>query len=779
MSEFLNHFCTITPTNLGDGVCLRIGALKPTARVCKSVVFFKLIRYKQPHISINNMKIDMKAATVVLVIFILAIIIYFLIPDAPPAPCTKSCMSEGFNNLNANYATLGTGIKQIYDTVYLEQATGNIIDVTVSSATAADISPSPSTEPEPGPAPAPAPAAEPKGDNLTINSVFGRNGGNTVATTNYTISGTSISNTKSDLSIMSAYDAYNIVTNDKVQVFVMPWDKETYLGVFDLSVSPPKIVSLVYVPDDGSSIKTQQVSYALNMNTINVPTDDSDNKLITMNLYSSSRQLYQVCHNVFFDVRNGSLIMVLDRGINVYERFPQQKCETPTPYYVPSSKSNNTKYTPKSETISDVGLCAWIAVAEDILAIYIANEKLTMISTFCKEPNKTQYTLINCVRFLGNGTRDDGTTSGTLTGRFNSDNYGITFMGGMGMGGMGMGGMNPYGNNIASWMNYWDNITGGDISNVINNSNYMLKSQYVPPTCANCPSCNGNGVCLNCGGKGGCGTQTSSSNSKTPSGENVQTPAESVSSLLRDTGSGMRDLLKETGSGLKEMVKDTGSGLKSMTEETGSSLKELVKGGAGGVDSLARDTASGTVDLAKDTAKGAFGAAAYTTQGAVGLGKEAVGGTVGLGKDVVKGTVGLGKEVVGGTLDLAKKTLGGAYNVARDIGGEAKDITYDVARTVGSGLTHLDRDIHAFGGPTKVQTMQSGGSVGGSNIASGGGGYEYGNATSISASTGGANMMGGNRLLPGSDPMSYFGKMPNTGESDFIPVTTDFSAFRK
>ena len=707
----------------------------------------------------------MKAASVVLVIFILAIIIYFLIPDAPPAPCTKSCASEGFDNLNSNYATLGTGIKQVYDTIYLEQATGNLIDVTAKAGTTSyDISPGPglglgpgpgpgpgpSTDASPGPGPGPAPQ-----DSLVINGVFGRNGGNTIATTNYTVSGTTISNTKTDPYIISSYSTYNVVSDNKVQVFVMPWDKQTYLGVFDLSVSPPKIASLMFVPDDGSAIKTQQVGYVLNLNTINVPTDDNDNKLITMNLYSSSRQLYQVCHNVFFDVRNGSLVMVLDRGINVYERVAQQKCETPTPFYVPSSKSNNTKYTPKTETISDVGLCGWIAVAEDILAVYIANEKLTMVAAFCKEPNKTQYTLINCVRFLGNGTRDDGTTTGASAGRFNSDSYGIAFMGSGS--GMGMGGMDPYGNNIASWMNYWDNITGGDLYNTINSSNYMLKSQYVPPTCANCPSCNGNGVCINCGGKGGCGTQNAQS-SKTPSGEPVQTPAESVSSLLRDTGSGMKELLKETGSGLKEMVKDTGSGLKNMTEDTGSSLKELIQGGAGGVDSLARDTASGATGLAKDTAKGAFGAAAYTTQGAVGLGKEAV-----------SGTVGLGKEVVGGTLDLTKNALGSVYDVAKDIGGEVKDITYDIAGAVGSGISHLDRDIHAFG-KSPNEGGVSFGYNSNTNAVSGGG---------AAATFGGYTSGGGNKLLPGSDPMSYFGSLPNKGGSDFIPVTTDFSAFRK
>lgn len=42
-------------------------------------------------------------------------------------------------------------------------------------------------------------------------------------------------------------------------------------------------------------------------------------------------------------------------------------------------------------------------------------------------------------------------------------------------------------------------------------SQYMLKTEVVPPVCPACPSCNtgGGGLCMDCGGKGGCGTKSS------------------------------------------------------------------------------------------------------------------------------------------------------------------------------------------------------------------------------------------------------------------------------
>ena len=121
-----------------------------------------------------------------------------------------------------------------------------------------------------------------------------------------------------------------------------------------------------------------------------------------------------------------------------------------------------------------------------------------------------------------------------------------------------------------------------------------------------------------------------------------------------------------------------------------------------------------------------------TATGTVGLAKEAVGGTVGLAREAVGGTVGLAKEVVGGTLGLAKDVVGGLNPVQINAGGYPMQNQYQ--RAAGSGMI--------AGSPFGQQPTPVAG-------------------------------------VPGADPYSYYGKLPNKPSSNYIPVTADFSAFSK
>ena len=46
-----------------------------------------------------------------------------------------------------------------------------------------------------------------------------------------------------------------------------------------------------------------------------------------------------------------------------------------------------------------------------------------------------------------------------------------------------------------------------------NSSDYLLKTQIVPPVCPACPGCQSQGVCTDCGGNGGSGTKASNKDS--------------------------------------------------------------------------------------------------------------------------------------------------------------------------------------------------------------------------------------------------------------------------
>jgi hypothetical protein len=245
-----------------------------------------------------------------------------------------------------------------------------------------------------------------------------------------------------------------------------------------------------------------------------------------------------------------------------------------------------------------------------IMVLYIANGFKTIIAVF-RVPTAGQNMIIqNVVRFdqfgaFTTGVSSTGTPSTPATtnapATVASSNNAVASSNN---GGTRGGNINDMWNNndfLMKFFNYYYNSDGTNLGSGFS-SDYMLKTQIVPPVCPMCPMCpSTKGVCTNCGGNGGSGT-----------GGNV---ASSNASVPASPGGGVGDLLRDTGSGATNLVRDA----------------------AGGATNLARDAASGTVDLAKDT----------------------VGGAVDLAKDTVGGTVDLAKETVGGTVDLAKDAIGG------------------------------------------------------------------------------------------------------------------------
>jgi len=101
-----------------------------------------------------------------------------------------------------------------------------------------------------------------------------------------------------------------------------------------------------------------------------------------------------------------------------------------------------------------------------------------------------------------------------------------------------------------------------------------------------------------------------------------------------------------------------------------------------------------------------------------------VGGAVGLTKDVVGGTVGLTKDVVGGAVGLTKDVVGGAVGLVKD---------------TASGIYNL--------GDSKTKSDSAFGYV-------------------------------PSNLSTPVDQYSYYGSLQSKG-GNFMPVTADFSSFRK
>ena len=178
------------------------------------------------------------------------------------------------------------------------------------------------------------------------------------------------------------------------------------------------------------------------------------------------------------------------------------------------------------------------------------------------------------------------------------------------------------------WFEYWNKVVKSeDINNASNSSDYILKTQIIPPVCPSCPSCSAsNGVCTSCGGQGGCGTNGKYRNrfsdfvaiygagykgngkwagivgdgdSSNSNSNNKHNGGDSVTGLLRDTGSGVKDLLEDTGSGAKDLLEDTGSGATGLLRDTASGATGLLRDTASGATGLLRDAGSGVAGILK------------------------------------------------------------------------------------------------------------------------------------------------------------------------------------
>lgn len=165
-------------------------------------------------------------------------------------------------------------------------------------------------------------------------------------------------------------------------------------------------------------------------------------------------------------------------------------------------------------------------------------------------------------------------------------------------------------------------------------------------------------------------------------------------------------------------------------KEAGSETSDLLKSTGSGTANLLRSTGSGTKHLLEEAGSGGKQILEETASGIVGLGKTAVGETVKLGKQAVGGTVDILKDVTSSTVDLA-----------RSAGGEVKEI-----------LTgEEDRKYYNQRGM-------------------------YGRDGSINTGYYGKGTQG---LQGSQDVWNYNGALPNRGSSVFIPITADFSAFKK
>jgi hypothetical protein len=606
-------------------------------------------------------------------------------------------LTEGFVAFNQNLSAFTkvtvpaydktNNIIKLYDDIYYDYRNGNAVIVTGTAST-------------------PALLTEAEGTTVTAIDIYQRKGGasaryNTPAATSGT-STTAFQQTTDESKIStipSMVNEWSIVTSEKNQLNYLSWGTNTYLTVFDLSNAGLTPAAAVGTPGDTGYIAAVIPSYKIcaasnysgNVEGVQLPysidipitssysyaDDATANKDYVEPIYDPSKNLYKFLNNVYYDVANGNLLMntstsTTAKSINVYYRTQESELVisgSVTP--LTDTTQSATAKTATGQSFTNAASKPWFIVdsVNNNTIMYWPFGTNTILAAFVnKNVSGVGIQILKVRRFTNNGIYSDDLGSGSGS---DSDS-----------------GKDTSGNTIddslldafSRWYIYFNTSAIGSG----NSSDYLLKTQIVPPVCPACPACpNAGGSCINCGGRGGSGTLY--------------------------------------GGGSLADVNGPSSGIASLGQNAGSAIQ---------------GTAS------------ALGTAA--------LGTGIVAG------NIVNNTVDTAGKIVGKTLDTAGNIVGGTVGTAGNIIGGTVGAASNLIQSAGSGVTNL----LGLNNPNRFGYDQS---YRGPNAGS------YGNVPQQNnMATSGTYNQGSN-----IDMYSQYGALPSKGSSNYRPITTDFSSFRK
>ena len=388
-------------------------------------------------------------------------------------------------------------------------------------------------------------------------------------------------------------------------------------------------------------------------------------------VYDTSSNVYKFSNNVSYDVKNGNLLInTLNTGksINVYYRN-HSGITAAADVAALTTKTAIGQTEPAKKTFSSASSDPWF-VQDNVnkhTIMYWPSGSNTIIAAFANyfEAGKG-IPLIKVRYFTNQGVYTETPTSVVPPVAGSGNDIDDTLL-----------------DAFSRWYIYFNtNAIGSG-----NSSDYLLKTQIVPPVCPACPACPGGGSCNNCGGQGGSGT-------------------------LSSTGSSFAD------------IKSSGSLIGGTTSAIGATAV-----GAGNVLNT-------TVDAAGNV----------------------VGKTVDAAGNIVNKTVDTAGNIVNKTVDTAGNIVNKTFDTAGNL-----------IQSAGSGVGNL----LGLNNPSRFGYDQSYRGPNTGNVGS----YGYVPQQTYMATSGTYNQ----GSAPGAnvDIYSQYGALPAKGSSNYRPLTTDFSSFRR
>jgi hypothetical protein len=593
-------------------------------------------------------------------------------------------LTEGFVAFNQNLSAFTkvkvpaydktNNIVKLYDDIYYDNRNGNAVIVTGTAST-------------------PALLTEAEGTTVKTIDIYQRKGGSSTRY-NTPVTTTAFQQTTDESKIStipSMVKEWSILTSEKNQLNYLSWGTNTYLTVFDLSNvgltasaasgNVPAVVpsyKICAASNYSGNVEGVQLPYTIDIPITSSHTyadDATANKDYVEPAYDPSKNLYKFLNNVYYDVANGNLLMntstsTTAKSINVYYRTQESglvSSGSVTP--LTDTTQSATAKTATGQSFTNAASKPWFIVdsVNNNTIMYWPSGTNTVLAAFANNNvSGVGIPILKVRRFTNNGIYSDDSESGKGKGE-TKDISGNTIDDSL---------LDAF----SRWYIYFNTSAIGSG----NSSDYLLKTQIVPPVCPACPACpNAGGSCVNCGGKGGSGTLY--------------------------------------GGGSLADVNGPSSGIASLGQSAGSAIQ---------------GTAS------------ALGNAA--------LGTGIVAGSV------VNNTVDTAGKIVGKTLDTAGNIVGGTVGTAGNIIGGTVGAASNLIQSAGSGVTNLlgVNNPNRFGYDQSYRGPSAGS-------------YGYVPQQNNMASSGTYNQ--GSNV----DMYSQYGALPSKGSSNYRPITTDFSSFRK
>jgi hypothetical protein len=577
-------------------------------------------------------------------------------------------------------------------------------------------------------------------------------------------------------SVGSSYSTWlynsNCLNTTKTNTFYSSWDTSTFISVFTNNGKQWNFTNNFYFTNNSANVNSN-ISDPLFITSFLPDTDTKNNTMVIDPLYDNSRQIYQLSKNVKYDIQNGNLIIISNGAAKIYDR-------------------NKNIVTNSGEiSVPNVSFNPWNIIDEDgqNYILYIQNGTNTLIELVSFLDNtQSKLTLRNIKHFTPNGSiNETGTVtpvvpavttpvpSPAVTTPVPSPPAVTTPVPSTPVpsppapavpapavaNDLSYNKMDSVISEYFKWYWYWKSSASASDDN----SDYILKTQIVPPVCPSCPMCTGdscsNSVCTNCGGNGGSGILDKSGislfdSSGNPTSCNKLGPYgiaydTSKNRVICGVYSNKNDSEPETNT--KKFLLFDSSGNPTTCDTLGP-------------NGIAYDNC-GNITICKDV-NSLSGLLNNTVDTLGGVTNNVIGGVETVAGDVVSTT----GDVVSTTGDVLK-------TVSKDFTGLLKNNPNQLQPSYGGNMIQP-----SYGGnmnqPYYGRNMNQPYYGGNMNQP-----YYGGNMNQPSY---GGNMnqpsYGGNMNQPSYgtqnqtvDQYSYYGQLPSKGNADFLPITSDFSAF--